>query len=332
MKTFTFIAVFLCSLLSLNAQVLQPGAVGDTLGPWSVITFEEPTSYISINPSTQNLWQIGTPQKQFFNQAYSLPNAIVTDAINFYPVSNLSSFDLCIGDFNSNWLYDYNLFIDFRHKFDTDTLHDGGFISVSWDHRQTWVNIIDDTVSGNYFYVTPFRNWYMYGNTNLYSSGDSLFNGEHGFSGRSNGWVHSCMAWYDLPVKHPAFSLPDTMYLRFNFISDTIPSNREGWMIDDIRIFSIDLGSGIQDFMAGTKRAWLAPNPVKTSTIVTLDRVYSSVDYLLTDLSGRVLLQAKPGKCNAFTVSRAGILPGIYLLKISMDQYLTETHRIVILQ
>jgi hypothetical protein len=331
MKTQILLAVLLCSSLSLAAQFPQNDLPGDTLGPWSVITFEEPTSYISINPSTQNLWQIGTPQKQFFNQAYSAPDAMVTDTLNNYGVNNVSSFDLCIGDFNTNWLYNYDLFIDFRHKFDTDTLRDGGFISVSWDHRQTWMNIIDDTVSRNYFFVTPSNNWFMYGNTNLYSSGDSLFNGEHGFSGRSNGWVHSCMAWYNIPLKCPAFSLPDTMYLRFNFISDTIPNNREGWMIDDIRIFSIDLGSGIRDFMAGTKRAWLAPNPVKTSTIVTFDRAYSHVDYLLTDLSGRVLLQGKPGTCNEFSVSRAGLSPGIYLLKISMDQYLTETHRIVVL-
>jgi hypothetical protein len=331
MKTFTFITVFLCSLLSLNAQVFQPGYVGDTLGPWSVITFDEPTPYISINPSSQNLWQIGAPQKQFFNQAYSAPNAMVTDTLNNYGVNNLSSFDLCIGDFNTNGLYNYDLFIDFRHKFDTDTLRDGGFISVSWDHRQTWMNIIDDTISKLSYYISPAQHGYWFGNTNLYGAGDTLFNGEHGFSGKSNGWVHSCMAWYDIPCKGPDYSPSDTMYLRFNFISDTIPNSREGWMIDDIRIFSIDLGSGIRDFLAGTKRAWLAPNPVKTSTIVTFDRAYSSVDYLLTDLSGRVLLQGKPGKCNEFSVSRAGLSPGIYLLKISMDQNLTETHRIVVL-
>ena len=324
-------AFMVCNFLSLSAQIKQPFWYGDTLGPWSVISFEAPTDYIHIVPTTQNLWQIGHPQKPYFSAAYTVPNAIVTDTINSYPINNQSSFDLCIGEFNSNGGYYYNLFIDFRHKIDTDTLRDGGYISISWDHRQTWMNILDDTVPGYYYFVTPSQKFYQFGNTNLYSTENTLFNGEHGFSGKSNGWVHSCMAWYNLPVKHPDFfTLPDTMFLRFNFISDDIDHNKEGWMIDQIRIFSMDLGSGISEYLSGTKKAYVVPNPLKISADVTLDKIYGDVEYVLLDPSGRVIMHGNPGKCSEFSLNRGSISAGLYLLKISVNQNYSEVHRIVI--
>ena len=329
MKNLALLTISVFLFLSLPAQVKQPVYVGDTLGPWSVINFEQPSAYITITPSTQNLWQAGTPQKQFFNQAYSPPNAIVTDLSGFYPAGNQSSFDLCVGEFNSNSVFLYNLFIDFRHKFDTDTLRDGGYISVSWDHRLTWKNILDDTVPGSHFLISPMGGWGGWGNTNLYSNGDSLFNGEHGYSGKSNGWIHSCMAWYMLPVKQPSGFPPDTMFLRFNFISDNIHHDHEGWMIDDIRIFSVDLGSGIGEFMAGMKKAWVGPNPIKADATVTFDRSYDNVQYLLTDLSGREVMQGNKGSCNTFSFNRGQLSAGIYLLKISTGDGYPEVHRIV---
>jgi len=39
-----------------------------------------------------NVWQIGKPQKSIFKSAYSIPNAIVTDTINPYPINDTSSF------------------------------------------------------------------------------------------------------------------------------------------------------------------------------------------------------------------------------------------------
>ena len=142
MKKLILILAFLGTALIVFPQVPVNDFPGDTVGIWTVITFEEPSPYIHINPSAQNIWQIGAPQKIFFNSAYSVPNTIVTDTINFYPVNNQSSFDLYVGAFNMGgmwgWNYPLDIFIDFRHKYDTDTLIDGGYITVSWDK---WIDM-----------------------------------------------------------------------------------------------------------------------------------------------------------------------------------------------
>ncbi|MEI6436593.1 MAG: T9SS type A sorting domain-containing protein [Bacteroidota bacterium] len=330
MKTLTFFSVLLVSAISLFAQVPESKWVGDTLGPWSVISFEEPTDYIQINPSAQNIWQIGAPQKTFFNQAFTIPNTIVTDSQSFYPVNNQSSFDLYIGDFNSNGYY-YNLFIDFRHKFDTDTLQDGGFITVSWDHGQTWSNIRHDSLSLQYFFCSPTRPFYFYGNTSLYDETALLCNGEPGFSGNSGGWVHSCMAWYDLPVKKASSFPPDTMILRFNFISDNINNNKEGWMIDQIRLFSIDLGSGFNELSGNSIITKVNPNPIISKAQVTLQKEYDDVEFSILDIAGRTVSSGKPGTCRNFSFFRESLKTGIYFLKIASGTGDNSTCRIVFL-
>jgi hypothetical protein len=331
MKKLVLVLVFLGTVLPALPQAQNKNYPGDTIGIWTVINFEEPSPYIHINPASQNIWQIGEPQKAFFNQAYSVPNAVVTDTLNYYPVNNASSFDLYVGEFNMGgmwgWNYPYDIFIDFRHKFDTDTLMDGGYITVSWDKGLTWMNIINDSV---YFGEHPNWNFLPFGgNPNLYSPDNVLFNGEPGFSGNSGGWVHTCMAWFVWPVKSAQDFPPDTMIIRFNFISDNVNNNKEGWMIDQIRIFSLDLGSGIGENPAGRKRSHMAPNPVKSSAVVTFDKTYNHVEYSLTNVTGRICSAGTKEKCSQFTFNRGNISPGIYLLKLIIDHQFTETHRII---
>src|ERR1041385_3814523 len=90
-----------------------------------------------------NLWQVGPPQKIIFDSAYSAPNVMVTDTINPYPVNNRSSFSIKVTNamvFNF-WNFIF-LIVDFTHKYDTDSLHDGCFIELSLDGVQ-WQNIIN---------------------------------------------------------------------------------------------------------------------------------------------------------------------------------------------
>jgi hypothetical protein len=291
-------------------------SVGDTLGPWTVISFEEPAEYININQTAGNIWQIGTPGKVIFNQAFTIPRAIVTDTMGFYPVNNLSSFDLYIGMFNS-YLYPYDIFIDFRHKYNTDTLQDGGYITVSWDHGQTWSNILRDSSTAQYFFATPFRNWGMWGNTNLYDTTSTLSNGEPGFSGNSNGWVHTCMAWYDLPVEKSVNFPLDTMILRFNFVSDNDNTNKEGWMIDQIRLYSIDLGSSIHEQKTAPLFSTVTPNPFSATAMVQLSRESDIVSFAVFDVTGRLMSSGVPGKCKSFQISGNNLQKGIYTLRVT---------------
>ncbi len=320
---------------ALLSQVKPHRWPGDTIGPFTTITFEDTnTRYISIAQGAQNIWQIAAPSKPYFSQAYTPPNAILTDSAAFYPVSNTSSFDLIIGEFNmggtfGGW-YPWNIFVDFRHKFDTDTLQDGGFISVSWDHGQTWMNIVDDTISKQMFTVSPAQpDWSYFGNTNIYGHSDSLFNGEPGFSGHSYGWVQTCMAWYDIPVRHPSFAPTDTMMLRFTFISDNVTNNKEGWMIDQIRLFSIDLGGGLEDLRSGTHRFFMAPNPVREEAMVIMDKIYHDVGVRVTDLSGKIIRQTRISNCRQFSLNTASLPPGTYLVSLTFDDGQMESRKLV---
>lgn len=191
-----------------------------TIYYWDTLDFETPYPHLFIDTLSGNTWQIGEPQKVIFNSAFSGSNAIVTDTILNYPINNTSEFVLAFGEFNFPTMYPMVLFFEIVHKYDTDTLKDGGFISISFDMGTTWTNIIEDFGSSA---VTPASPGL--GSGNLYDTNDTLFNGEFGFSGSSNDWDTCWFAWYYQLVKD---QVNDTTLLKFSFISDDNDTGKEG--------------------------------------------------------------------------------------------------------
>ena len=322
MKRAILFLFFLNFLIGVS-QGQNKANVGDTIGIWQVINFDSTYNFIHIDTSSQNLWQVGAPQKTYFNSAYSPSKAIVTDTVTDYPVNNHSYFDLYIGTFN-NPMYTWDIYIDFWHKYNTDTLKDGGYISVSWDKGLTWMNIIKDSVYGN---VSPGTTW-SGSSLNLYTTNDTLYNGEYGFSGKSNGWVHSCMAWDVIPCK---FNFPpDTMIVRFNFISDSINNPKEGWMIDNIRLFSIDLGGGIHDLLNNNNTVNVFPNPFNKSTEISFDKNYERINLEIYDMQGKFIGMKDYSNCNKVFFNRNELNDGLYLFKIKTDNNIIVTKRVMI--
>lgn len=297
--------------ISLNLQA-QFNYYLDTIG------FEETYPYLEIDTSAQNIWEIGQPQKIYFDSAHSSVTAIVTDTLNNYPVNNHSFFDVKIGYFNYGSFYGYDVFLGINHKYDTDSLLDGCFITVSHDYGQTWTNVINDTASysyGGYWCVTP-RDVPTVNMYNNYS--DSLFNGEWGFSGKSDGWVWSDFGWHECPVKsNPPGIAPDTMIVRFNFISDSIDTNKEGWMIDDIVLFAIPLGGDVEltEQLEQLEQLKIYPNPSSDLITVETEQAYQTMELYLYSLEG-VLLKKSSFKGTRFFEMDVSDLPrGTYLLK-----------------
>jgi len=109
------------------------------------ICFEEPSPWIQLNTDSNVLWQVAPPQKTKLNAALSPVHAIITDSTAAYPTNNHSYFDIILDqDVNTGYGYfPYNFFIHFNHKIDTDTLKDGGYMSVSIDNGDTFYNITD---------------------------------------------------------------------------------------------------------------------------------------------------------------------------------------------
>jgi hypothetical protein len=274
--------------------------------------------------SAQNIWQIGRPQKMIFDSAYSAPNAMITDSVNAYPANNHSFFDLYVGSFNSQ-LYPWNLFFDFYHKYDTDTLKDGGYITVSWDKGQTWANIIHDTNCA--MCCSPPWSFFV-SEPNLYTDSDTLYNGELGFSGRSNGWIHTIMAWHDMPIK--TIDPADTMIIRFNFISDGLDNQKEGWMIDHIRIYSVDLGGEIREHFNSDGIANVFPNPCKDETEISFAEPFQNIQVDVFDMQGKLMGTEKYPSGDRFRFKTNGLKSGAYYLKMVLDNKKEITKKVII--
>ncbi|MBI1267344.1 MAG: T9SS type A sorting domain-containing protein [Cryomorphaceae bacterium] len=285
---------------------------GDDWNPLDSIYFESPSPYVTIPEYDGNLWQIATPQKTFFESSYSPDNAILTDSIEFYPVNNYSHFDLNFSQTDFDVL-GYNFFITFRHKIDTDTLRDGGYITASIDGGESWINILDFNACGFAGYPADFVEF-----GTLYGSSDTLFNGERGFSGHSD-WRNCHFGWYFLPVNSmhfPQFCFED-ITLRFNFISDTLAESQEGWMIDNIRIRSHNFGSSTGEEFEPT--IVLFPNPTFDILSITLDEVKLMEGYDILDQQGKQVQSGELKRQFNAEIFVGDLPSGVYTLRLKLS-------------
>ena len=313
MKKTLLLLVVLHLSLFLSAQ-------SEELATFDTITFENPLPfYFTNDTSGQNIWQIGTPQKVFFDSAFSAPNAIVTDTDGFYPENNLSWFQLELTRFTFDDPYYWgsdDIFFEIKHKFDTDTLKDGGYISVSWDHGNTWMNIIKD-----YVYPEATPGWE---NENLYTENDTLFNGEYGFSGNSGDWITTWFAWHYIPVRVEPF---DTMLVRFNFISDTIPTEKEGWMIDNIRLYAVDIGGSVEEH--ANSYFSLYPNPINQTSTIEFNTFNHKVELEVFNNLGQRVFYDNYYNTKSILFNRKDLKPGVYILKMKTPDW-EESKKILI--
>lgn len=283
------------------------------------ISFETPTQSLLLESSSDNIWQIGRPQKQYFDQAYSGSNAIVTDTLLPYPPNSHSWFDIFLSSQNYGSNYPWNLFIKFKQKLDTETGKDGGYISVSYDKGLSWLNIIRDTV---YPGASPF------GGDGLYYEYDTLYNGEPGFSGLSDGWESKIIYWHQIIVKERDWeNIGDTMIVRFNFISDDFDTGEEGWMVDDIVLYAEELGGGTT--VDRLSRVSIYPNPVTDHINIAFDKKQADATIELYDLQGRLVKQIESVKGDFFVLPKGNLKSGIYLLRLISDNKQTERRKIV---
>lgn len=235
---------------------------------------------LTIDTSQEmNIWQIGIPQKEQFNESYSEPNVIITDTIDNYPASNISSFEVVVRP-ESLWSYPMVIFM-FWHKMDVDISHAGGWIDASYDGGATWSNAIK-----NPSYPLAILD---------YNPSDTLFNGEVGFGSNSTYWNLSTLCWgvgYGLGLP-----TPDSIMLRFNFASDEEGESREGWMIDNMEVYPevIHVVEELRQ-MANQESLVTYPNPVD-QVIHYLFRIEKNSGCImrLLDTKGSVLYQKNMG-------------------------------------
>ena len=295
MKNYILVVLILSNLMA-NGQ-FGPLIFSDT------VSFESPHSAnLRIDTSQSNsIWKVGTPSKTFFNSSYSHPNAIFTDT-GYYPNNNYSYFDLIIKDTQFGWFQWGEGILGFWHKYDTDSLLYGGYVSVSYDGGSNWKNIINDS---NAIMITP---------TNFYSQTDTIKENIPAFSGHSNEWTYSQFYWFWMALTKDWPQ--DSLIVRFNFNSDSINNNKEGWLIDQI-FFNGYQVIGSADDIKNNNSVNIYPNPGKDVFNFNFYNPKGECFKLeILDNVGKQIITKENIRTNKFTLNDLNLSKGVYCYKL----------------
>ena len=238
---------------------------------------------------TNNIWQVGKPQKTIFTSANNNSlHAIVTDTINPYPANDTSSFFVI--NYADGSCSGYK-FLVFNYQSNTDTLKDYGFIEYS--------------VNGS--------NWHNLTDT-LYKLG--ILNSPV-LSGNTAQWeFFSCNLSSALNIW---FS--DTVLFKFTFISDSIQTNKDGWIIDDINIAHV---TGVPEIYHSFINSFSFPNPaVNIVTIAIEEKNITPVDVIIIDCFGKKVFEKRKCYDKRIEIDTKKINSGTYFYKLTN----TETHQ-----
>jgi hypothetical protein len=287
------------------------------------INFETPREEIVIDTTGGNLWQIGAPQKTVFDSVHSGSMAIMTDTINHYPANDTSSFIYVI---TNPFLQTCQTCIEFWQKYDMDTTGDQGIIEASYDGGDSWIAVKDTFLTSGW--CSAF-NWQWDYNSN---TGDYF---QHPIiaQGNSDGWILSsfCWNWY-LPAKNDTIiSNPDSLMVRFTFISDSLLKSKDGWMIDDIVTSAAGSNacSGIDEYV-GDVDISIYPNPATTSVSLSSGKEMHNATLILINAYGQVVKQVI-GIYGGRMDIHCGDLPcGLYYLRLTQANEVVTTKRLVI--
>jgi len=307
MKKLFLIQCLLTQFFSLSfGQTTQP--IGNLLYT-DTLDFRPLCNWIEINNTVLNTWEIGQPNKGIFNSAHSGKLTIITDSAYMYQ-SNLNDyFSITIPCFE-NRFGEGNL--SFYHKYDTDTLIDGGIIEVSYNEGIDWKNIRDD----KYHIMTNFIGLYN----------DTIKGGNYGFSGRSNGWQYVEFHWvWIMKTKSATHENYGKPIIRFRFISDNINTNKEGWIIDDIVFRGYDISGKVKEL--NDAKIEIFPNPTRGKLYLNIPEKYSSnLKIEILDITGRVVLSESLVCCQ---IDISNNKPGTYVYNIYYQNELISSGKLI---
>lgn len=252
-----------------------------------------------IDTTSSTKWQIGKPQKTVLDSAYSFPNAIMTDTLQTYTTNDTATFIIRVIDTLECYSINTAFFdLSFRTQLHTDSLQDYGIISYSTD-------------SVNWNPITS--------NCNNVYLGNIIFNCDSSYltGNRHEDWM-LIRSNESLPeVCGDLTWISDTVYFRFQFISDSIDNSKDGWVIDDIQIglwsFFLDVE------LIPQENYFISPNP--SSDYIYISSTSNTVpikSYKVFDTYGRMILSSEYTPNNPVIDIRS-LAPGIYFLRIGQD-------------
>jgi len=300
------VLVFACLLPTFCfTQIIQGGydfTNCDTIG------FEDTTQvFIYVDTSAGNLWQIGNPNKTVFTAALGGNKALVTDTINTYSQSNTSSFILNWTEqlWNGNCNAPNGQSLIFIHSMNTNNLA-GGYIEYS-DDSVNWFNVFQNNSWGA-LGIVKVKNFSTPPQDVLPFTPQLLFNGELGFSGNFDADTFYIFQNY-FPVKSLGFN----PMLRFTFISDTLATSLDGWMIDQLVFGGYNVVGSVSESLSRSIKTY--PNPAIDKLAFDIDeKQFKPTAYRITNIVGQQLSQ---GTFTAKPLDVATLLSGAYIITLT---------------
>ena len=301
------------------------------------LTFEDTTVinqvfYTDSILDSLGVWQIGVPNKPFFDSAYSPPNALITWKDSAFMPGTKASFIITL----PGETYFMGSILTFMHKYDFDSAHAGCYVEFSVDTGQHWHGVRNTGTQGGYYNYMGFEGlcineaWNMQGNDIIDGQfvfpptwwgtvpKDTLPNGIAYFKGTDSLWINDTIV---MPTYIPLKTNQQTHFMfRFTAFSDSLARPSAGWMIDNILDSTnvMHCLGGINEINSSHLRAY--PDPATdVFNISILDEHASDYEVALYDLSGRVL-QRRTFYGQELMMHRGDIASGTYFIQV------TDTH------
>ena len=247
------------------------------------------------NPN--NIWQIGTPQKGVIDNAYSNPNVIVTDTINYYPPNDTSVFIFKHID-QGGYSWPHSAELSGYYYINSDSLNDFGTIEISLNQGVSWINLITDTIySSSYYWFTP----------------------KPTLTGNSNGWKNF---WVSLADLGSVFNVNygDTILLKFSFITDSIVDTLDGLAYDNFQF--CDGVEGIEE-ISKENLISIYPNPTNGLLYIERENNSSNATIQIYNSTGKLLYEENSFNAEFIDTKKINLIDGLYLLKYSDREYYT---------
>jgi len=241
--------------------------------------------------ATAPLWQIGRTYKSFFTSDTAGVVAVMTDTTHPYPVNANNWFVISLLK-----LRYHSIVFSFWHKYQTDSGRDGCIVELSQDNGVTWFNITDTcTLPPGASYPMDY-NFLFEG---FYCAGDTLASGASAFSGvcstsRLSEFLLECPDPLTISENYYcSWREVDSVFVRFRFVSDSVPDTMAGWFIDSIRVKTYFVGIGAVNELGAFDQLTVSPNP-SSSGVFTFPalRQQEQLTIIVTDVLGREVLYA----------------------------------------
>lgn len=278
-------------LLSISLNLIVLASYGQTYfsldfdSPW--YTWADNRVYRDTISNPNCIWQVGHPNKTFFNSTHSAPNVIATDTINSIPPNDTSTFyAMHIIPFGGPRV----LGLHFWYQINGDST-DRGIVEFSPDSaHNVWINLLTQDTTYNYLWEHP----------------------KPALTGSSVGWKRFDLNLTGGQTGFANYNLSDTILFRFTYITDSINAPHDGWMIDDIYV--VDYIEGVPEIQNDNLIS-LYPNP--TTDHLTIQRTKSGNKQIIQILNsyGQILYENQ--KFSGETIDTRQLDNGVYLLKYS---------------